>query len=92
MSDPRSDSNSFADFLLFVVDLIRSQFLVNGDYFIVNNASIHSASEVADQLNRVLDEFGIRMIFLPTYSPGQENILFVEPSIDYAVLVRTQSL
>ena len=40
-----------------------------GDIFVVDNASVHNAAEIVDQLEAALDAAHVRMIFLPTYSP-----------------------
>jgi len=36
---------------------------------IVDNASIHTSNHVRDILYRVLDHWGIKLAYLPTYSP-----------------------
>ena len=40
-----------------------------GDFFICDNASIHKAEEIAEPLSDLLSNNGIRLVFLPTYSP-----------------------
>jgi transposase len=35
----------------------------------VDNAAIHKAAEIADDLADVLDTAGVRLLFLPAYSP-----------------------
>ena len=69
IGEPRSYSNTSIDFFRFVIDLIEKQHLISGDYFIVDNASIHHARDISQQLSTLLDTFNIRLIFLPTYSP-----------------------
>jgi transposase len=69
IGEPRSFSNTSMDFFRFVVDLIDKKHLVDGDYFIVDNASIHHAIDISAQLSLLLNTFNIRLVFLPTYSP-----------------------
>jgi transposase len=51
------------------VPALRLQVLVRGDYFILDNASVHNAVETQDLLDNALSNAGVRLIFLPTYSP-----------------------
>jgi transposase len=69
VSNPRVKSNTAADFLQWVEYLVDNHHLVHGDIFIVDNASVHKAAEIVDRLTEVLDTTGVRMVFLPTYSP-----------------------
>lgn len=43
--------------------------LKDGDYLIVDNASVHVGSDAFPWLTRLLDVAGVRLIFLPKYSP-----------------------
>jgi transposase len=43
--------------------------LVRGDFFVLDNASVHNAVETHALLDNALSNAGVRMIFLPTYSP-----------------------
>jgi len=60
VSEPRLESNTAADFLEFVVVLILRGVLVRGDFFIVDNASIHFSEEIEPALEAVLDVSGVR--------------------------------
>jgi transposase len=57
------------DFLVFVTDLIRNGVLTEGDVFVVDNASVHYADSIATMLDDILAAVGVRMFFLPAYSP-----------------------
>jgi len=69
VSTPRSSSNAAEDFLVFVAGLLRNEVLVNGDVLIVDNASVHYADSIASMLDEILAVRGVRMFFLPSYSP-----------------------
>jgi len=61
--------NTSVDFLLFVAELLRDGVLAEGDVFILDNASVHYADAIADTLDELLEAKGVRMYFLPAYSP-----------------------
>lgn len=67
--DLRANSNTEWDFLDFVCDAILSGHLQRGDFFVVDNASIHFGGETRPYLTRILNHHGVRYLFLPTYSP-----------------------
>jgi len=69
LSDVRSGTNSAIDFFELVVQLLANGSLVAGDIFICDNASIHKAEEISEALSDVLSSNGVRLVFLPTYSP-----------------------
>jgi len=68
-SNPRRGSNTARDFLVYVILLVGNQYLVAGDIFIVDNASIHHAAEIQPALHTLFAFVGCRMAFLPTFSP-----------------------
>ena len=39
------------------------------DVFVLDNARIHIASESSEMIAQILDLAGVRMVFLPAYSP-----------------------
>jgi len=69
VSDPRKGSNTSSDFLLFVLDLLAERVLSQGDFFIVDNASIHNADDIIELLDYCLGLGGVHLVFLPPYSP-----------------------
>lgn len=69
ISDLRTDTNDAEDFLSFVLGCIWNGVLVRGDVLICDNASIHRAAEIVDRLEAAIDAAGVRILFLPTYSP-----------------------
>jgi hypothetical protein len=69
LSEFRESTNTAGDWLLYVEALCLSGFLVSGDYFICDNAAIHSAMDIADTLDELLTRYNVRLVFLPTYSP-----------------------
>jgi transposase len=69
LSPPRRASNTAVDFLEYVISLVEFGTLRAGDFFFVDNASIHSADDIAPVLYALLEEVHVRLVFLPTYSP-----------------------
>jgi hypothetical protein len=63
------DSNSEEDFFTFVVAAVAASRLVNGDFFIVDNASIHFGWATRPWLRLLFACHGILYLFLLTYSP-----------------------
>jgi len=61
-------SNTQWDFVSFVLHLVESDFLKEGDFFIVDNASVHHGSAFS-VLCDLLATVGVNLIFLPKYSP-----------------------
>ena len=57
------------DFLTFVLELCGSGFFRRGDYFILDNSRIHYAEEIQEEIDDLLNAYGVTMVFLPTYSP-----------------------
>src|SRR5690606_30209102 len=71
------ESNTQWEFVEFIFHLITSQFLVFGDYLILNNATIHLKMESSELLNDLLESAGVKMVLLPTYSPELNPIELV---------------
>jgi len=69
IADVRSGTNSALDFYATVFMLIASGALVAGDHLICDNASIHKADEIHNALAALLAAAGVRLVFLPAYSP-----------------------
>ena len=66
---PRSASNNSFDFLLFVTTLVSSGNLIAGNVLVLDNAPVHYSADIAPPLDLLLATAGVRMLFLPTYSP-----------------------
>jgi transposase len=60
-----SATNTAIDFLAFVID----GHLSAGDVLICDNASIHFAADIQAPRQLLLTAIGIRLLFMPTYSP-----------------------
>lgn len=56
-------------FYKLLLAVLSDQHLVAGDFFIVDNARIHSAAAIMPMLDLLLDSHGISMRYLPKYSP-----------------------
>lgn len=52
-----------------MVKFLDSGVLRRGDILILDNCKIHKARETLPLLDRLLDATGVRMYFLPRYSP-----------------------
>jgi transposase len=52
-----------------VSDLVTNGVLSSGDYLVCDNAKIHAAEIIIDELEGLLKSNGIQIIYLPTYSP-----------------------
>ena len=68
-STPRTASNTSYDFLLFLVELARAGHLKAGNVLVLDNASVHNSNLIALRLQHFLMITGVRLLFLPTYSP-----------------------
>jgi len=68
-STPRTVSNTSYDFLLFLVEVARAGHLKAGDVLVLDNASVHNSELIARRLQLFLVITGVRLLFLPTYSP-----------------------
>jgi transposase len=69
ISEYRRVNHKATDFLQFVLQMIATGFLVHGDYLICDNATTHRAAEIVDRLDAALTAAGVRLVFMPSYSP-----------------------
>jgi len=69
LSQPIQGTNSAVDHLESIVNWLEHGVLLAGDVLILDNASIHNSVEVLGLISLLLDAAGVRMYFLPTYSP-----------------------
>jgi len=65
----REESNCGRDFSDFILEALIMGYLVDGDYLILDNATVHRDSDNLPELITLLDAHNIRIIYLPTYSP-----------------------
>jgi transposase len=65
----REESNSAWDFFDFISNAVESGFFEDGDFLIVDNASVHHEHESAELLQQLLRAHGVEIIYLPAYSP-----------------------
>jgi transposase len=65
----RTSTNNAWDFLTFILEQINDGRLVEGDTLICDNASIHNAQDTLNIINEIFTARGMRLIFLPKYSP-----------------------
>jgi transposase len=65
----RQGSNTAADFLALMKHLVATGVLLPGDVLVLDNASIHYALEIRDELDDLLANAQVRLLFMPTYSP-----------------------
>jgi transposase len=76
-------SNTATDFLLFVADLLTDGVLAAGDVFVMDNCSIHYADNIASILDDLLAMKGVRLYFLPAYSPELNPCELVFAQVKY---------
>ena len=67
--DIRKNSNSADDFVGFILAALVDGYLRPGDILILDNATVHSGSDLFPQLVALLNEAHVDLRFLPTYSP-----------------------
>jgi len=65
----RKATNTQWDFAEFVVSLAKRQILRQGDYFLIDNATVHKGSASFPMIQQVLEAAGVTLIYLPKYSP-----------------------
>lgn len=65
----RELNNTQWNFVEFVLYCCQEGHLQSGDYLIVDNAAVHSGHESSGLLEDILETWGIRLTFLPAYSP-----------------------
>jgi len=68
-SEIRYLSNSSEDFISFLLDTIDSGFLINGDYLVMDNSPVHTSCDAMEMMDIIFDVYGIKVVFLPKYSP-----------------------
>lgn len=66
---PRRDTNNQWDFVRVLIWLIAGNGLKRGDILVLDNARIHHAAEASVPVANMLDLAGVRLCFLPAYSP-----------------------
>lgn len=64
-----TETNSQWSFVDFVISACAHGFLQNGDYFIIDSAPVHCGGQSYDLLDTVLKVSGVKLVFLPAYSP-----------------------
>jgi hypothetical protein len=67
--DFRQQSNTQYDHLDFVWAAVKAGQLKDGDFYIVDNASVHGGAETLPCLISLLDACGVKLMYLPKYSP-----------------------
>jgi hypothetical protein len=65
----RTASNTAHDFLSSLYSFLEVGVFDEGDYLILDNASIHDAEEIQQMLWILCEKYSISIVFLPTYSP-----------------------
>jgi len=62
-------TNDQYSFLHVIASWIECSYLVSGDVLVMDNCGIHAAKDSVDLLYGCLEAAGVRLIFLPPYSP-----------------------
>lgn len=69
MVNYREESNSQYDFARFMKNAVISNYLQEGDYILMDNASIHHAEDSFEYIETLFRLAGVTIINTPTYSP-----------------------
>jgi len=75
--DFRQETNTQADFLLFIIQAIESGNLMSGDILVIDNARVHGGYDTWPILELLLNTADIQIVFLPMYSPELNPIELV---------------
>ena len=79
----REQSNTAHDFMQFLIFCLNTgyyfmlfihRYLVPGDFILVDNATVHTANYIQEELNYFLNANHLQIIYLPTYSDYKINI------------------
>ena len=73
----RNGSNTQLDFIDAIRGFVARGALVRGDFLVMDNASVHTGDQNQQQFQTVLDEAGVTVVRLPTYSPELNPCEFV---------------
>jgi hypothetical protein len=65
------------DLLHFITKAKEHKYLSCGDFLIMDNCRVHTASYIQDRLMELAEEIGFRIVFLPAYSPELNPIEFL---------------
>jgi transposase len=71
---------------------LGSGFLTEGDWLILDNASIHQGSEVIPFIEELMEVSGIKLLFLPSYSPELNPCELIFAQIKRYIRTHVQSL
>jgi transposase len=63
------EMNNQFTFLQFLIIAIENNFLTSGSILIADNATVHCASDTIEVIYSILSAAGIKLLFLPKYSP-----------------------
>jgi hypothetical protein len=67
--DYREQSNTQHNFLDFILVAIAENILVDGDFLILDNASLHHGADIVLSLMDITHLYGVEFVYLPAYSP-----------------------
>lgn len=65
----REQSNTAFNFIEYLIAAVNAGFITRGDILICDNARVHTAFDIQDLVLRIVQEWGVQLKFLPTYSP-----------------------
>ena len=68
----RENTNNQYDFLEFIIQALESGYLSSGNVLVFDNASVDGAEDTMLLLHDLLESAGVRIVRLPTYSPGKD--------------------
>jgi hypothetical protein len=75
--DMQTGTMSQWHFARFLIEMVEAAALADGDVLILDNASTHWGQATRAMIAEVLHMAGVRLLFLPTYSPELNPTEFV---------------
>ena len=64
-----TETNTQLTWLQCIIEWLEGGQLVSGDVLVADNARIHSSQATQPLINALLDAHGVRLVYLPKYSP-----------------------
>ncbi|KAM9953327.1 hypothetical protein ACTFIR_008392 [Dictyostelium discoideum] len=63
----RDETNTTEDFVKYLKEVLESGFIVTGSILVMDNAPIHGGVEALQIIEQMLDQYSVKLVFLPTY-------------------------
>ncbi|KAM9963465.1 hypothetical protein ACTFIW_006695 [Dictyostelium discoideum] len=70
----RDETNTTEDFVKYLKEVLESGFIVTGSILVMDNAPIHGGVKALQIIEQMLDQYSVKLVFLPTYCPERNPI------------------